>query len=60
VEIVVRTANTKVRISGQVLNIHPGFGMGVRFTFKDAEEREDVLRLLAALASGPTLDELHR
>jgi CheY-like chemotaxis protein len=60
VEIVVRTADTKVRISGQVLNIHPGFGMGVRFTFKDAEEREDVLRLLAALASGPTLDELHR
>ena len=60
VEIVVRTADTKVRISGQVLSTHPGFGMGVRFIFKDAVEREDILRLLAALASGPTLDELRR
>jgi len=60
IEIVVRTADTKVRIAGQVLNNHPGFGMGVRFIFDDDAEREDILRLLAVLASGPTLDELPR
>jgi hypothetical protein len=47
-----------VRISGQVLNCHPGFGMGVRFEFTDDAEREDVLRLLAVLASGPALNEI--
>jgi hypothetical protein len=60
IEIVVRTAETKVRISGQVLNSHPGFGMGVRFEFTDDAEREDVLRLLAVLASGPALNETFR
>jgi len=34
--------------------------MGVSFTFDSADEREEVLRLLAQLAAGPTLDELHR
>lgn len=57
VEIVVRTADTKLRISGQVMTIHPGFGMGVRFVFRDSVEREEVLRLLAILAAGPELDE---
>ena len=57
VEIVVRTADTKLRISGQVITTHPGFGMGVRFMFHDAAEREEVLRLLALLACGPTMDE---
>jgi c-di-GMP-binding flagellar brake protein YcgR len=60
VEILVRTADTKLRIRGQVLACHPGFGMGVRFTFRDSDEREDVLRLLAVLTSGPTLDEQPR
>jgi CheY-like chemotaxis protein len=57
VEILVRTADTKLRISGQVMTIHPGFGMGVRFTFRDSVEREEVLRLLAILSAGPELDE---
>jgi len=60
VEIVVRTADMKVKIQGQVLAVHPGFGMGVRFIFRDAEEREEVLRLLAMIAAGPSLDELPR
>jgi CheY-like chemotaxis protein len=60
VEILVRTADTKVRIRGQVLTTHPGFGMGVRFVFRDSGEREEILRLLAVLASGPTLDEQPR
>ena len=60
VEILVRTADTKLRITGQVLTTHPGFGMGVRFMFRDSDEREEVLRLLAVLSSGPSLDEQHR
>jgi c-di-GMP-binding flagellar brake protein YcgR len=57
VEILVRTADTKLRISGQVLAAHPGFGMGVRFMFRDTVEREEVLRLLAVLSAGPSMDQ---
>jgi hypothetical protein len=60
VEILVRTTDTKLRIRGQVLAIHPGFGMSVRFMFRDSVEREEVLRLLAVLSAGPSLDELRR
>jgi CheY-like chemotaxis protein len=60
VEILVRTVDTKLRIRGQVLTTHPGYGMGVRFTFRDDVEREEILRLLAVLAAGPTLDEQTR
>jgi CheY-like chemotaxis protein len=55
-EIVLRTADTKLRIRGEVLTIHPGFGMSVRFVFRDSTEREEILRLLAILAAGPSLD----
>ncbi len=57
VEILVRTADTKLRIRGQVLTTHPGFGMGVRFKFRVSAEREEILRLLAILSPGPSLDE---
>jgi c-di-GMP-binding flagellar brake protein YcgR len=57
VEIIVRTVDTKLRIRGQVLTTHPGFGMGVRFMFRDSHEREEILRLLAVLAAGPSGDE---
>jgi CheY-like chemotaxis protein len=57
VEILVRTADTKLRIRGQVLTTHPGFGMGVRFKFRDSAEREEIMRLLAILSPGPSLDE---
>jgi CheY-like chemotaxis protein len=60
VEILVRTADTKLRIRGQVLATHPGFGMGVRFMFRDSAEREEVMRLLAVLAAGPSLDKQFR
>jgi c-di-GMP-binding flagellar brake protein YcgR len=56
VEILVRTADTKLRITGQVLAAHPGFGMGVRFMFRDSDEREEILRLLAVLSAGPSMD----
>ena len=58
VEILVRTTEVKVKIRGQVLATHPGFGMGVRFNFGDSVEREEVLRLLGVLAGGPSLDEV--
>jgi hypothetical protein len=60
VEIVVRTADTKLVIRGQVLKADGGFGMGVRFEYRDTTEREEVLRLLAALSTGPMLNEQHR
>jgi CheY-like chemotaxis protein len=60
VEIVVRTNEMKLKIRGQVLAVHPGLGMGVRFIFEDDAEREEVLRLLALLSAGPTLDEQPR
>jgi c-di-GMP-binding flagellar brake protein YcgR len=56
VEILVRTADIKFKIRGQVLATHPGFGMGVRFMFRDSAEREEILRLLAVLNTGPLLD----
>ena len=58
VEILVRTAEVKLKIRGQVLATHPGFGMGVRFMFRDSAEREEILQLLAVLAAGPSLDEI--
>ena len=56
VEILVRTTELKFKIRGQVLATHPGFGMGVRFMFRDTAEREEILRLLAVLNTGPSLD----
>jgi len=56
VEILVRTARTKLKVRGQVMTTHPGFGMGVRFIFRDSAAREELLRLLAVLSAGPALD----
>jgi len=58
VEILVRTAEMKLKIRGTVLATHPGFGMGVRFMFRDSTEREEIMQLLAILAAGPSLDEI--
>lgn len=60
VEIMVRTSDMKFKIRGQVLATHPGFGMGVRFIFRDPAERGEILRLLGLLAAGPMLDEQPR
>lgn len=57
VEILVRTTDTKFKIKGQVLATHPGFGMGVRFMFRDPAERGEILRLLGVLTTGPSLEE---
>jgi CheY-like chemotaxis protein len=58
VEILVHTAEVKLKIRGEVLATHPGFGMGVRFLFRDSAEQEEILQLLAVLAAGPSLDEI--
>jgi len=60
VEILVRTATAKLRIRGQVMTTHPGFGMGVRFVFRNPGAREELLRLLGVLATGPSLDDQPR
>jgi len=57
IEILVRTSDLKCKVRGQVLATHPGFGMGVRFIFRDSSEQEEILRLLAVLASGPALQD---
>ena len=57
VEIMVRTTDRKFAIRGEVLTSHPGFGMGVRFVFENSAEREEILRLLAALVGGAGRDE---
>jgi hypothetical protein len=57
VEILVRTADTKLKIKGEVLTTHPGFGMGVRFVLKNSTEREEIMRLLGVLSVGASVEE---
>jgi CheY-like chemotaxis protein len=50
VEIVVRTYEIKLRISGQVKSSHPGYGMGVLFNLNTKEERYGVQQLIDFVA----------
>ena len=50
IEIVVRTADLKVRVQGVVQATHPGFGMGVQFTLKNVDDRDQVQHLIRLLA----------
>lgn len=54
-EIVVRTHDMKLRVRGTVQVVHPGFGMGVQFSLKTADEREQVKQLIAAHAAEDSL-----
>ena len=56
IEILVRTNDSRFKIQGQVLATHPGFGMGVRFEFRDSSEEVEVLRLLGVLAANQPLN----
>jgi len=51
VEILVRTYEMKLRLRGQVLASHPGYGMGVAFELKTKEERENVKKLIDFVAA---------
>lgn len=50
-EIVVRTDTAKMRVLGKVRSVHTGFGMGVKFSLRNADQREQVEQLMASLAS---------
>jgi CheY-like chemotaxis protein len=54
VEIVVRTPDLKLRVQGIVQATHPGFGMGVRFTLKISDDRDQVQQLIRLLAEART------
>ena len=45
VEIVVRTHDMKLRLRGEVLACHPGFGMGIAFELKTKEEQTNIKKL---------------
>jgi CheY-like chemotaxis protein len=51
VEIIVRTQDVKVRVRGLVQTTHRGFGMGVQFSLENAEQKQQVQKLIALLAS---------
>jgi CheY-like chemotaxis protein len=46
VEILVRTEDVRLRLSGKVHATHPGYGMGVEFTQKTDHQREQVKQLI--------------
>ena len=54
-EIVVRTADVRLRVHGKVQSMHPGFGMGIEFTLRSDEHRKQVQRLIACAHSEPKL-----
>jgi hypothetical protein len=43
----VRTQDLKLHVRGKVQSKHPGYGMGIKFRLKTAEERDQVRQLLA-------------
>ncbi len=51
VEIVVRTHEMKLRISGEVRASHPGYGMGVSFRLNTKDERDGVQQLIDFVAA---------
>ena len=51
VEIVVRTYEMKLRVSGAVKSSHPGYGMGVSFHLNTKDERHGVQQLIDFVAA---------
>jgi CheY-like chemotaxis protein len=49
-EMVVHTQYLKLRVHGRVCSMHRGFGMGVRFTLRTADQRQQVHQLIACEA----------
>jgi CheY-like chemotaxis protein len=47
VEILVRTEEIRLKLSGKVHATHPGYGMGVEFTQKTDHQRDQVKQLIA-------------
>jgi CheY-like chemotaxis protein len=51
VEIVVRTHEMKLRLSGEVKASHPGYGMGISFKLNTKDERHGVQQLIDFVAA---------
>jgi hypothetical protein len=51
IEIVVRTHDMKLRVSGEVRASHPGYGMGVSFKLNTRDERDGVQQLIDFVAA---------
>jgi hypothetical protein len=51
VEIVVRTHQMKLKLSGEVKSSHPGYGMGVLFHLNTRDERHGVQQLIDFVAA---------
>ena len=51
VEIVVRTHEMKLKVSGQVRASHPGYGVGVSFQLNTKDERQGVQQLIDFVAA---------
>ena len=58
VEILVRTKDLKIRTRGEVQSVHPGFGMGVKFNPRTAEERDQIQQLISLLHSQQSLEPM--
>ena len=51
VEVQVRMRDLKLRIPGVVSAVHPGFGMGVRFELRNADQKDRLQRLIHELGT---------
>lgn len=57
VEIVVRTYELKLRLSGEVKSSHPGYGMGISFYLNTRDERHGVQQLIDFVAAAAQRSE---
>ena len=57
VEIIVRTQEMKLKVSGEVRTSHPGYGMGVSFLLSTRDERDGVQQLIDFVAAAAQSSE---
>ncbi len=59
ITLALRTEGLEVQAEGTVRVVHPGFGMGIEFAARTADEREHVTKFIGFLSNSPgTLPEL--
>jgi hypothetical protein len=51
VEIVVRTQEIKMHLSGEVMSSHPGYGMSISFSLENKSDRDGVQQLIDFVAA---------
>jgi len=57
VEIVVRAGNLKLCIAGRVKSVNRGFGMGVQFSLRNADQQRQVKELIACAQAEAKLSQ---